>query len=274
MMEQQSLPHPQQLQLCPPLPLITAAKTFKLPETPPFTPGLLEDITPRTPRKPTNPRQTATSVNRGNSAIISFKMVKNCSQVSPSLQITSLPPAKRHISSARRRLWVLPGEICEPLTLESAITSNMKDQTSSSYVDSLEGDDEMEGNSPISCFSPPYSPFYEEAVSEAAAKPSSSSYPYSTHTKEKKSMHHFISPKVRSATKSKTCASCKTKKTPLWRDSEDGTPYCNACGIRFKKYRFRCSSCSYIPRKDEREVSKSCCLCGARLIHCKVSGRH
>ncbi|WAR22697.1 ZGLP1-like protein [Mya arenaria] len=32
----------------------------------------------------------------------------------------------------------------------------------------------------------------------------------------------------------KTCASCKTRRTPLWRDSEDGTPLCNACGIRTK----------------------------------------
>ena len=30
----------------------------------------------------------------------------------------------------------------------------------------------------------------------------------------------------------KQCASCGTKKTPLWRDAEDGTSLCNACGIR------------------------------------------
>ena len=30
----------------------------------------------------------------------------------------------------------------------------------------------------------------------------------------------------------KQCASCCNKKTPLWRDAEDGTPLCNACGIR------------------------------------------
>lgn len=28
------------------------------------------------------------------------------------------------------------------------------------------------------------------------------------------------------------CASCCTRKTPMWRDAEDGTPLCNACGIR------------------------------------------
>ncbi|GBO37987.1 hypothetical protein AVEN_206096-1, partial [Araneus ventricosus] len=33
-------------------------------------------------------------------------------------------------------------------------------------------------------------------------------------------------------TEEKHCASCSVKKTPLWRDAEDGTPLCNACGIR------------------------------------------
>ncbi|XP_043769970.1 GATA-type zinc finger protein 1 isoform X1 [Cervus elaphus] len=28
------------------------------------------------------------------------------------------------------------------------------------------------------------------------------------------------------------CASCRTERTPLWRDAEDGTPLCNACGTR------------------------------------------
>ena len=66
--------------------------------------------------------------------------------------------------------------------------------------------------------------------------------------------------------KVKVCASRKTKKTPLWRDAEDGTPYCNACGIRFKKYRICCPICSYIPRKDEK-FGNSCCQCGSKLFH-------
>ncbi|KAI0241001.1 hypothetical protein LSAT2_003396 [Lamellibrachia satsuma] len=28
------------------------------------------------------------------------------------------------------------------------------------------------------------------------------------------------------------CASCNTRRTALWRGAEDGTPLCNACGIR------------------------------------------
>lgn len=66
---------------------------------------------------------------------------------------------------------------------------------------------------------------------------------------------------------SKICASCGTRKTPLWRDSDDGIPYCNACGIRYKKYRTRCSSCKYVPRKDER-TTNMCVTCGGSLITC------
>ncbi|XP_040002644.1 GATA-type zinc finger protein 1 [Xiphias gladius] len=61
--------------------------------------------------------------------------------------------------------------------------------------------------------------------------------------------------------KGKVCASCCTSRTPMWRDAEDGTPLCNACGIRYKKYRVRCVNCWHIPRKEGN--SNSCCLkCG------------
>ncbi|XP_063740729.1 GATA-type zinc finger protein 1 [Eleginops maclovinus] len=64
-----------------------------------------------------------------------------------------------------------------------------------------------------------------------------------------------------SGSKGKVCASCCTRKTPMWRDAEDGTPLCNACGIRYKKYRVRCVYCWHIPRKEGN--SNSCCLkCG------------
>ncbi|XP_053494894.1 GATA-type zinc finger protein 1 isoform X2 [Ictalurus furcatus] len=62
----------------------------------------------------------------------------------------------------------------------------------------------------------------------------------------------------------KICASCCTKKTPLWRDAEDGTPLCNACGIRYKKYRVRCMQCWNIPRKEASSNSK-CLKCGDLL---------
>uniref|UniRef100_A0A3B5M3U7 GATA-type domain-containing protein n=1 Tax=Xiphophorus couchianus TaxID=32473 RepID=A0A3B5M3U7_9TELE len=59
----------------------------------------------------------------------------------------------------------------------------------------------------------------------------------------------------------KVCASCCTRKTPMWRDAEDGTPLCNACGIRYKKYRVRCVKCWHIPRK-EGNSSSLCIRCG------------
>nr|XP_008101294.1 PREDICTED: GATA-type zinc finger protein 1 [Anolis carolinensis] len=64
--------------------------------------------------------------------------------------------------------------------------------------------------------------------------------------------------------RNKRCASCKTKKTPLWRDAEDGTPLCNACGIRYKKYRIRCLQCWNIPKHCGKRNSH-CSSCGGRL---------
>ncbi|XP_064605964.1 GATA-type zinc finger protein 1-like [Liolophura sinensis] len=61
-----------------------------------------------------------------------------------------------------------------------------------------------------------------------------------------------------------SCASCDTRKTPLWRDAEDGTRLCNACGIRYKKYRVRCSRCWHIPKKDGKSYPH-CPRCGALL---------
>ncbi|XP_030051154.1 GATA-type zinc finger protein 1 isoform X2 [Microcaecilia unicolor] len=66
------------------------------------------------------------------------------------------------------------------------------------------------------------------------------------------------------ALRNKCCASCRTEKTPLWRDAEDGTPLCNACGIRYKKYGIRCFKCWNIPKKEGKACSK-CSNCGGRL---------
>ncbi|XP_044514319.1 GATA-type zinc finger protein 1 [Gracilinanus agilis] len=63
---------------------------------------------------------------------------------------------------------------------------------------------------------------------------------------------------------SRSCASCRTQRTPLWRDAEDGTPLCNACGIRYKKYGIRCPACWTVPRKSIYPLGH-CNRCGAWL---------
>ncbi|XP_073446715.1 GATA-type zinc finger protein 1 isoform X2 [Dendrobates tinctorius] len=67
------------------------------------------------------------------------------------------------------------------------------------------------------------------------------------------------------SSRSKQCASCKTQKTPLWRDAEDGTPLCNACGIRYKKYGLKCGRCWNIPKRDGKSCSKYC-GCGGIFV--------
>jgi hypothetical protein len=60
------------------------------------------------------------------------------------------------------------------------------------------------------------------------------------------------------------CAACFTKKTPYWRNSWDDLLLCNACGIRYHKYRIYCKKCKYVPRKEERGL-KSCPRCFERF---------
>uniref|UniRef100_A0A8C5LZT8 GATA-type domain-containing protein n=1 Tax=Leptobrachium leishanense TaxID=445787 RepID=A0A8C5LZT8_9ANUR len=70
--------------------------------------------------------------------------------------------------------------------------------------------------------------------------------------------------------RTKKCASCKTQKTPLWRDAEDGTPLCNACGIRYKKYGVRCSGCWNIPKKDGKSCSIYCDCGGMYRVQSEI----
>ncbi|KAK2187597.1 hypothetical protein NP493_160g00032 [Ridgeia piscesae] len=57
------------------------------------------------------------------------------------------------------------------------------------------------------------------------------------------------------------CASCNTRRTALWRGAEDGTPLCNACGIRYRKYRIRCKHCWLVPTRGS-QGSANCTRCG------------
>ena len=200
----------------PPLP-------FYLPDTPPVTPEHLEDQvklpeTPRTPRKPKEPRQSALPDCHGGFALLRFELVSSDRRETPTLKIR-VRSRGRSLLKARRRLWNREYESLEFLELEkrergNAFAAGRKARGEFS-ADGTDADDEMEGGSGV--LSPPHSPD-SSLNGESDAGPGRSAS-----DRDKKS-------------KIKTCASCKTKKTPLWRDSEDGTPYCNACGIRYKKY--------------------------------------
>nr|XP_040043315.1 GATA-type zinc finger protein 1 [Gasterosteus aculeatus aculeatus]XP_040043316.1 GATA-type zinc finger protein 1 [Gasterosteus aculeatus aculeatus]XP_040043318.1 GATA-type zinc finger protein 1 [Gasterosteus aculeatus aculeatus]XP_040043319.1 GATA-type zinc finger protein 1 [Gasterosteus aculeatus aculeatus] len=80
----------------------------------------------------------------------------------------------------------------------------------------------------------------------------------------------YLTPSV---SKGKACESCCTRKTPMWRDAEDGTPLCNACGIRYKKYRVRCVKCWHIPRKEGNSNSR-CLKCGSLLRQTSAQRKH
>lgn len=68
---------------------------------------------------------------------------------------------------------------------------------------------------------------------------------------------------------SKICKSCGTNKTPRWHRlyiyQSDGF-VCNACAIRLKKYKRKCSNCNYIVKKDATVCPK--CF-STILIHIK-----
>lgn len=56
-----------------------------------------------------------------------------------------------------------------------------------------------------------------------------------------------------SLTTKKSCSSCGTKKTPYWREGwEPSVVLCNACGIRYQKYKKYCTRCVAIARKDDK----------------------
>lgn len=59
-----------------------------------------------------------------------------------------------------------------------------------------------------------------------------------------------------------TCASCHTTRTPYWRDAwNSGVLLCNACGLRFAKFKRRCPTCYYVPRKEDKG-GRTCTQCG------------
>lgn len=261
------------------LPALAQSAAVYLIGTPPLTPN--SDVQPgisssapslRTPRKPQCPQKSTSSESKRDSVIFSFRMVQYENEPMPSLSIRTTALAGSRVSKAKRRLFTRDYDSmdCSDLDirekkmprLSGLSLSKSRFSPTLDEVDGTDADDEMENTAFSTHYlSPPYSPPEESSVAETSPAENLQAL-QSQRNRNGSSVVVAITPKV------KTCASCKTKKTPLWRDSDDGTPYCNACGIRFKKYHVRCSICFYIPRKDEK-VNNSCCLCGSRLVHCR-----
>lgn len=264
------------LMATPPLTPDPDAQQLLLPGS---APALASAPATRTPRKLQHPQKSTSCENRRDSVIVSFKLVQCEDHPLPSLSISTTTLTKTRLSRVKRRLFASDYDSMEGsdsdirqqkvsiLSLGKRVrkTGTKCGLVARSEMDGTDADDEMEVAAySASYLSPPYSPAVEESsTTETSTNDSMQHVQHVTQPQRKGNSHGgLVTPKV------KTCASCKTKKTPLWRDSDDGTPYCNACGIRFKKYHVRCSSCFYIPRKDEK-VNNSCCLCGSRLIHCR-----
>lgn len=57
------------------------------------------------------------------------------------------------------------------------------------------------------------------------------------------------------------CISCGATKTPYWREAwSSSVLLCNACGLRYSKFKRRCLDCSYVPRKEDKG-SRVCTKC-------------
>jgi len=197
----------------------------------------LQQGTGRTPRKSDNPQHTPSRAEQDDSVLLTFKLIP--SELTPELDITATTPVTKK-NKAKRRLWA--GD-SEPLVY---IDLNIKNQSTRVETGSVDEND-----------------------SDSRASSS-----HTTPELELEAVNKCYSLKCsKNSSKTKTCASCGTKKTPLWRDADDGTPYCNACGIRFKKYRVRCPACLYIPRKEEK-TNNCCFLCGTKLVRCRFRGQH
>ncbi len=236
-------------------------------DTPPATPldnvAILQtpsssfvSFTPRTPRKLLHPVRTFPSTKEDRGALLSFRMCKLSNDSSMSLKISCSFNNWRHGRpyKARRMLF------CEDTVIKNTQPRHRKPtrakkpnhtivsppySTEPSYSDFIDdADDEMDQ---IDLLSPPSTPLPKLSTEEIPLPSKIVRYTKTT-----------------SSTNKKTCYSCHTTKTPLWRDSEDGIPYCNACGIRYRKYRIRCSKCYYIPHKDEL-VTCICSICGMQL---------
>ena len=246
-----------------PLEVSIPMKFLKSPlfDTPPATPldnaailqtpsSSIASCTPRTPRKLMHPVKSFPASKDDRGALLSFRMCQLSSDSSISLKISCSFNNWRNGRpyKARRMLFCddiprKPRPQQQPRhrkpTRAKKPNHSICYSAEPNYSDFIDdADDEMDQ---IDLLSPPSTPLPKLTTEAETPLPSKS---------------------IRNS--KKTCYSCHTTKTPLWRDSEDGIPYCNACGIRYRKYRIRCSGCDYVPHKDEL-VTCICNICGMQL---------
>ena len=243
--------------------------TFTL-DTPPTTPSSTPPPRvfgeympcPRTPRKSLAPRRSMDKSTVTSGAVLRFEFKSRLNRgQTPTLCIAAKCVKKNLFRNRARRenTW----------EVELPIKKRRLDASEANHCNAmLRGrgvEDEADEDSESSEEGVPYANSVDvstSAINDCVPTP----------PKVKKRINHQDSDSSKVGTKGKTCVSCKTKKTPLWRDAEDGTPYCNACGIRFKKYRIRCPLCQYIPHKEE-SLRNICSFCSCPLMHCKVRNR-
>lgn len=238
--------------------------TTPTPTPPPRVPG--ESMrSPKTPRKSLVPRRSLYRNSLTGATVVRFEFSRLYSEQTPTLRITAATPKR-----VRRKLIMdsaLPEstwDVEPPIKKQRLAVKEASASTLSGLQFSLSNESDQDprwpGNSIPLCAVDVYS----TPVRDWQAKPSKRKLPIAATGSPKKV--------PKNDTKGKTCFSCNTKKTPLWRDAEDGTPYCNACGIRYKKYRIRCPRCNFIPHKDE--CSRNICsACGSQLVPCKFRSR-
>ena len=233
-------------------------------ETPPGTPvsnhitqNSAVVIVPKTPRKSLSPAKACRSISRRRSVVLQFKMCPCPATGTPNLKIIQKRSARKRLRWEEWESKHIDFDLRShprPFIREPPINCMLDNDSSivkCNYVN--DADDEMD---PTDLLSPPHTPkpkMISSKEEQCDGEVVLYCFPY------KRVQNRCLVP-----SKLKTCASCKTTKTPLWRDSEDGTPYCNACGIRYKKYRVRCPVCHCIPHKDE-VISNTCCMCYSQL---------
>ncbi|KAJ2520361.1 DNA-binding transcription repressor [Coemansia sp. RSA 1939] len=81
--------------------------------------------------------------------------------------------------------------------------------------------------------------------------------------------HHRHQSPAAAGSGRRSCASCGANSTPCWRPGLiDKVTLCNQCGLRYKKGKVYCPTCSYVPTKTEIATGGAleCKRCASRIV--------